>query len=147
MLKPKEREILSEQIKQAAVGWAIGESSVEEINQFGIGQATQMAFLKAIKNLSVEPDFVIIDAFQIKGFDLKRQQPIAGGDRLSVAIAAASIVAKVYRDQLMEELDLQFPQYQFAKHKGYGTKVHQEAIAKHGLCNLHRTSFNLEKFL
>ncbi len=147
LLKPKKREELAGLIKECAKAWAVGEISVTDINKFGIGKATQMAFRKAIKNLSKIPDFVLIDAFYINHLSRKKQMPVKGGDRLSVSIAAASIIAKVYRDKLMGELHKKFPDYGFSKHKGYGTKEHQEAIKKFGLSKLHRTSFNLSQFL
>jgi ribonuclease HII len=147
LLKPKQREDLSKRIQESALFYAIAEISVGEINRVGIGKATQMAFLKAVQSLKTAPDFLIIDAFLVEGVDRGMQKAIAGGDKLSVSIAAASIIAKVYRDALMVKLHEEFPEYGFAAHKGYGTKVHQEAIKKHGLCQLHRTSFNLNKFL
>lgn len=147
LLTPQKREILSEKIKAQAICWAIAEISVSDINEHGIGKATQMAFKKSIELLCHNPDFVIVDAFYIDQYDRDKQRPIVSGDKLSVSIAAASIIAKVYRDKLMQELHLEFPDYGFDVHKGYGTKKHQEAIKKNGLCKLHRTSFNLTKFL
>lgn len=147
LLLPKQREQLAEKIKTQAVCWSIAEISVTVINRVGIGKATQMAFRKAVKDLAVLPDHLLIDAFYIKHFNKKNQTPIKKGDRDCFSIAAASIIAKVYRDQLMTKLSLKFPEYGFAKHKGYGTAKHQAAIKKHGLCPLHRSSFNLIKFL
>jgi ribonuclease HII len=159
LLEPEERERLSELIKKCAYAWAVGEIAVRDINKFGIGKATQMAFRKAIRNLSSVPDYIIFDAFYnlskvkisssayIKHLSRKKQMPVKSGDKLSVSIAAASIIAKVYRDQLMRSLHKKYPDYGFAKHKGYGTRMHQEAIRKFGLTKLHRTSFNLTQFL
>lgn len=147
LLKPRQREKLDVQIKKIAISWAVAEIAVLHINKLGIGRATQMAFRKAVKKLKVKADFVLIDAFYIKHFNRKRQKAITHGDRLSLSIAAASIIAKVYRDKLMAKSDQKYPQYGFCKHKGYGTKLHQEAIKKYGLSRLHRKSFNLEKFL
>lgn len=147
LLKPEQREKIAVEIKKTALTWSLGEISVRDINQMGIGQATQKAFRKAIKNLSVKADFVLIDAFYVEHFSRKRQRPVRGGDKICASISAASIVAKVYRDHLMEKLHEKYPQYGFAKHKGYGTKEHQEALKKHGLSKIHRKSFNLEKFL
>lgn len=147
LLKPKIREELSLEIKGCAAAFALGEVSVDDINQFGIGKATQKAFKIAVENLKPKADFIIIDAFYIEYFDQMFQKPIKNGDKLSVSIAAASIIAKVYRDKLMEGIDIQYPEYGFAQHKGYGTKKHREAIKKHGLSKLHRKSFNLEKYL
>lgn len=147
LLKPKQREKLAGQIKEVALAWSIGEIAVSHINKKGIGKATQMAFRKAVKILPVRVDFVLVDAFYIKHFSRKKQKAIVHGDRTSLSIAAASIIAKVYRDELMEKLDQKYPRYGFSKHKGYGTADHRAAIKKHGLSRVHRKSFNLEKFL
>lgn len=147
LLKPQVRQDLVERIKESAVAWSIGEVSVEMINQVGIGKATQLAFVQAIEKLTQVPDQILIDAFYIEGLNRDNQHPIIRGDKMCSSIAAASIIAKVYRDTLMEQLDNQFPGYDFAVHKGYGTKAHQSAIKLKGLSPLHRTSFNLSKFL
>lgn len=147
LLTPKKRKDLDPQIKNIATAWSIEEVGIEIINELGIGQATQLAFLNVIKKLKFLPDYILIDAFFIDGIEKEKQKPIIHGDALSMSIAAASIIAKVYRDELMEKLHEQYPQYNFAKHKGYGTKEHRDAIKKHGLSPLHRTSFNLTKFL
>ena len=147
LLQPKIRTILSEFIKKQAVAFSIAEVSVAVINKLGIGQATQQAFRSAIKNLSKRPDYILIDAFYIKHLSKHNQKPIIHGDGISISIAAASIIAKVYRDELMEKLHTKFEHYDFATNKGYGTKKHREAIGKYGLSKLHRKSFNLEKFL
>lgn len=147
LISSKKREYLAESVKTNAKCWSIAEVSVSEINKLGIGKATQMAFRKAVDSLCHQPDFVIIDAFYIDQYDREKQLPVKGGDKLSVSIAAASIIAKVYRDNLMQELHQEFPNYGFDVHKGYGTKFHQEALKKYGLCKLHRTSFDLKKFL
>lgn len=147
LLKPVIRERLSEEIKQAAVFWSVGEISVEDIDQSGIGDATQKAFAKAVENLPVYPNMCLIDAFSIKYLDKDKQRAIKDGDKICASISAASIIAKVYRDGLMVELDKEFSGYGFAKNKGYGTEEHQEAIRKYGLTKIHRKSFNLQKFL
>ena len=147
LLKPKVRKELEQQIKGCALAWAIGEASVSVINKIGIVQATQLAFAEAINKLLHKPDQILVDAFYISAFPKDIQHPIIGGDRMCSSIAAASIIAKVYRDELMEKLDNDFPGYAFAIHKGYGTKAHQNAIKAKGLSPLHRTSFNLQKFL
>lgn len=147
LLKPRQRVKLAEEIKKQALAWAVSEISVSHINKMGIGKATQMAFRKAVKMLSRNPDFILIDAFYIRHLNRKRQKPVKDGDKICVSISAASIVAKVYRDKLMKKLHRKYPQYGFARHKGYGTKRHQEAIRQYGLSRLHRKSFNLEKFL
>ena len=147
LLSPKKREELAKIIKNHALNFAIAEISVEIINQIGIGKATQKAFLQAVTTLSLKPDYILIDAFYIEALTKKNQKPIIHGDGLSISIAAASIIAKVYRDGIMQNLHPQYPQYEFHQNKGYGTKKHREAIKKFGLCPLHRTSFNLTKFI
>jgi ribonuclease HII len=147
LLKPQIREKLTIEIKKYALSWSIAEISVLDINQVGIGKATQMAFRKAVKSLSKLPDFLLIDAFFIEHINKRKQRPIKDGDKICASISAASIIAKVYRDDLMTKLHLKFPEYGFDKHKGYGTKEHREAIKKYGLSKLHRKSFNLQKFL
>lgn len=147
LLTARSREDLESRIKNQALCWSIANISVRDINRYGIGKATQMAFRKALKSLPTRADFVLIDAFYIKHFNRKNQKAVKDGDKVCASISAASIIAKVYRDKLMEKLHQKYPHYGFARHKGYGTKEHQEAIKKHGLCLLHRKSFNLEKFL
>lgn len=147
LLTPQNREKLAEKIKKSAVAWSVSEISVTHINKVGIGKATQMAFRKAVRNLTTNPDHFLVDAFYIKHLNRKRQTPVVKGDKKCACIAAASIIAKVYRDGLMVSLHSKYPEYGFDRHKGYGTKIHQDAIKKHGLCQLHRKSFNLDKFL
>jgi ribonuclease HII len=147
LLTPIQRIQLDPLIKQAALCWGIEETSVEIINNVGIGKATQIAFFNVVKKLSQAPEHILIDAFYINAIDHQIQSPIKDGDKLSASIAAASVIAKVYRDNLMIDLDEKYPEYGFAAHKGYGTKMHQAAIKEHGLCEIHRTSFNLGKFL
>lgn len=147
LLKPVVREKLSTEIMQAALYWSVGVIEVEDINTQGIGRATQMAYVKAVNSLEEFPDFILVDAFTIKDFDSSIQAGVEEGDSLCTSIAAASVIAKVFRDHLMEELEAKYPGYGFSMHKGYGTKAHREAIKQLGLCEIHRTSFNLEKFL
>lgn len=147
LLKPEQRERLDKLIKESALCWAVSEISVTVINKVGIGKATQIAFRKSIKLLTKNPDFVLIDAFYIQHFNRKNQRPIKDGDKICASISAASIIAKVYRDKLMRKLSKKYPKYGFSKHKGYGTKAHQLAIKKYGLSKIHRTSFNLVKFM
>ncbi len=146
-LSPKVRKELSEIIKEHALAYAISEVSVFVINNIGVGAAAQQAFVNSIMNLKIKPEHILIDAFMITALNKENQTPIIHGDGLSISIAAASIIAKVYRDELMEKLHEEYKDYDFFTNKGYGTLKHREAIGKHGLCDLHRTSFNLEKFL
>lgn len=147
LVSAKKRIKLAEHIKKHAVAFSIAEISVARINAVGVGKAAQEAFVKAISSLQHTPQHILIDAFRITAIDPKIQTPIIHGDRISLSIAAASIIAKVYRDELMERLHTKYEQYDFFTNKGYGTKKHREAIGKYGLCDLHRTSFNLSKFL
>lgn len=146
-LSAKKREKLAAIIKEHAHAFSIAEVSVPVINEVGIGRAAQMAFSKAIATLTTAPEHILIDAFLIKDISPKVQTPIIHGDRLSISIAAASIIAKVYRDALMDRLHESYAAYNFMSNKGYGTKAHREAIGKFGLSDLHRTSFALEKFV
>lgn len=147
LLTPKKREELNKYILENVKHYAISEVSVEYINKYGVGIATHRAFLNCIEKLKSKFDFVLVDGFEIKTFDKNKQKPIIHGDRLSFSIAAASIIAKVYRDNLMIKLHEEQPNYLFNENKGYGTKAHREAIKKFGLSKLHRTSFDLKKFL
>jgi ribonuclease HII len=143
----KKRETLAVIIKEHALAYSIAEIPVSTINEIGIGKATQVAFAKAIADLPVPPDHILMDAFMIDSIAPHIQTPIIHGDRISISIAAASIIAKVYRDELMQKLHADYEAYDFITNKGYGTKKHREAIGKFGLCDLHRTSFNLQKFV
>lgn len=147
LLKPRQREFLAQIIKKEALCFSIAEISVWAINKYGIGKATQMAFRKAIKLLPVKPNYLLIDAFYIKHMNRKNQKPIKKGDQKSISIAAASIIAKVHRDSHMKKLSIKYPRYKLAKNKGYGTKEHQKALKKFGLSKIHRTSFNLLRFI
>lgn len=147
LLTPRQRQRLSREIKDAALAWSVAEIGVSHINKYGIGKATQMAFRKSIKFLPKLPDYILIDAFYIKHLNRKKQKAIKNGDKICASISAASIIAKVYRDNLMKKLHRKYPQYGLGKNKGYGTKKHQEAIYKYGLSRIHRKSFNLNKFL
>ncbi len=147
LLRPGRRKKLCEEIKKCALHWSIAQINVPIINRVGIGNATQMAFRKALRLLSVQADFCLIDAFYIKHLNRKRQEAVKNGDKICASISAASIIAKVYRDKLMRKLHYKYPKYGFGKHKGYGTKLHQEMIREYGLTRIHRKSFNLEKFL
>jgi len=139
-ISSKKREELYPSILKDALGVGIGIIGQEEIDCINIFQATLKAMIAAIKNLPQRPDFLLIDGTQGLKFSVP-QKSIPKGDRLSNSIAAASIVAKVTRDRIMEEYHQQYPKYDFAKHKGYGTKEHRQAIKKFGVCELHRKSF------
>ncbi|MFB3905874.1 MAG: ribonuclease HII [Acidobacteriota bacterium] len=139
-LTPELRQQLVEQVRKKAVAVGTGVASVEEIDQINIYQAGLLAMRRAIENLGLVPEFVLTDARIIPGLT-SPQNGIKGGDACCFSIAAASIVAKTHRDQLMEGLDSQYPQYGFARHKGYSTPEHQRALQEFGPSPLHRRSF------
>ena len=146
LLFPRQREELTEKISQAAdIG--IGVVGVPMINKVGIGKATQKAFKRAVRALSVGCEYYLIDAFYIRHWRRDNQLPLKGGDKVCASIAAASIVAKVYRDNLMRLLARKYPQYDFDQHKGYGTRGHQQRLREYKLSGAHRKSFNLSPFL
>lgn len=135
-----DRERLAKDINRQAFLVGIGEASNLEIDERGILVATKLAMERALNSLPVKPDFLLVDALKICWSDVPCQ-PIIKGDQKSVTIAAASIVAKVYRDELMTNQESKFKDFSFGKHKGYGTKLHQEEIKKFGLTKIHRNSF------
>jgi len=145
-LSEKKREELFAEIKEKALSWAVGISSNETIDEINILQATYKAMRDAISQISPAPDLLLNDAVVIPEVSIK-QVGIIKGDAKSVSIAAASILAKVTRDHIMIEYDTQYPEYGFAKHKGYGTKQHMEAIRKYGLTPIHRKTFITDKVL
>ena len=136
----KRREVLFDQIRESAVSYGIGMASPERIDAINILQATYEAMRQAIAALDPAPAILLNDAVTIPAVGIA-QVPIIKGDSKSVSIAAASILAKVTRDRMMKELDTVYPEYGFAKHKGYGTADHIAAIRKYGLCPIHRRSF------
>ncbi len=147
LLSSKQREILDKLIKQSALMWAVAQVEVEVINQVGIGKATQQAFFNVVHQLDQFPQHLLIDAFYITDIDKNIQTPVQNGDKICASISAASIIAKVYRDNLMLQISEEYPNYSLHKNKGYGTQEHQDAIKKYGLTDIHRKSFNLDKFL
>jgi len=139
-LSAKRRETLDAQIRENAVCFAIAQIEADEIDRINILQATKKAMISAVGKLNPAADFLLIDALQLKEINLP-QKAIIHGDAISASIAAASIIAKTYRDNLMRELDKTYPEYGFSSHVGYGTKAHYEALKKHGACPLHRKTF------
>ncbi|CAH1537715.1 RNase HII [Vibrio owensii] len=139
-LSEKKRFALLPEIKQKALAWAVGRCSPEEIDELNILQATMVAMQRAISGLKVQPDLALIDGNRCPQLPMDSQAVVKGDLRVA-EISAASIIAKVVRDQEMEELDKQYPQFGFAKHKGYPTKAHFEAIEQHGVISEHRKSF------
>ena len=122
------------------VAYGIGQGSVEEIDAIGILPATRLAMTRAVAALNPQPDALIIDAVRLPQVN-KPQAVFNFADAISLSVAAASILAKVTRDRLMIQSDTQYPAYQFARHKGYGTQIHQAALQSVGPCDIHRRSF------
>ncbi|OHY92655.1 ribonuclease HII [Vibrio rotiferianus] len=139
-LSEKKRLALLPEIKEKALAWAVGRCSPKEIDELNILQATMVAMQRAIAGLKVQPDLALIDGNRCPELPMDSQAVVKGDLRVA-EISAASIIAKVVRDQEMEELDKQHPQFGFAKHKGYPTKAHFEAIEQHGVISEHRKSF------
>jgi ribonuclease HII len=139
-LSPKIREFFFKIIKEQALSYGIGIVDVEKIDKINILQASLLAMKNAVENLSEKPNLLLIDGNQKIDSDIK-QWTIIKGDSLSQSIAAASVLAKVTRDKLMEKYHKQFPQYAFNKHKGYGTRLHRDLIKKYGPCPIHRRTF------
>ena len=140
-ISEKKREMLFEQIIQKAVSYSVAYGTLEEIEKYNILEATYLAMNRAIDGLSQKTDFALIDGNRIPKNIKIPCETVVKGDSKSCSVAAASILAKVTRDRLMLEYDKKYPQYNFAKHKGYGTKAHYEAIKEYGVCEIHRLSF------
>ena len=140
LMTPLARETWAPRIKEAAVGWGVGFASEEEIDTLGIVPATKLAATRALENLL--SDYLITDYLIFPEIDLP-QTALVKGDQRSLSVAAASVLAKTARDALMRELDGQYPGYGFARHKGYGTRLHHEAIRKLRRCEIHRKSFSI----
>lgn len=139
-LSEKKREKLFDVICNEAVAYSVAFASVEEIDELNILEATLLAMRRAVEGLSVTPDYLLIDGNCSRSFTIPAKAVIKG-DALVPSIAAASILAKVTRDRLCAELDKEYPQYNIAKHKGYGTKEHMALIKEHGISPIHRKSF------
>ncbi len=139
-LSEKKRLTLFPEIQQKALAWSIGRCSAQEIDQLNIFQATMLAMQRAVAGLAIQPDFVLIDGNKIPQLPMDAQAVVKGDLRVA-QISAASIIAKVVRDQEMEALDKMYPQFGFAQHKGYPTKAHFAAIEQYGVIDQHRRSF------
>ncbi|MGL5615695.1 MAG: ribonuclease HII [Sarcina sp.] len=140
LLSEGKREILAEKIKEKAVAYSISFCTNEEIDEKGIAFCNNNIFIKACDSLKIKPQLVLSDGYLIKNYNLDNKHVIKG-DRKSASIACASIVAKVYRDNLMKEYAKEFPFYDFEKNMGYGTKSHIEGLKENGPCTIHRKSF------
>lgn len=139
-LSEKKREALYDIIIEKAIAYGIAEASPEEIDEINILNASQLAMRRAVEKLGVKADFALIDGNCSRGFDIPTET-IVKGDAKSYSIAAASILAKVTRDRQCIELDKEYPQYNIAKHKGYPTKEHMQAVREHGIAPIYRKTF------
>lgn len=140
-LSPKKRESLALFLKEKAIGYSIAYANVEEIDSLNIYHAARLAMKRALEKLSPHPDFVLLDGRGKVDCSIP-QKAIVRGDQVSLSIAAASILAKVYRDQWMLELDGEYPGYGFASHKGYGSVLHRKALQERGRTPIHRKTFS-----
>ena len=140
-LTEKKREKLFIEIQEKALAWCVAEASHTEIDELNILQASLLAMRRAVEQLEMQPNHVLVDGNKVPQGLSMSCDAIVGGDALHAEISAASILAKVTRDRQMQLLDQQYPQYAFAKHKGYPTKAHFEAIAVHGVIEQHRRSY------
>lgn len=141
----KKRDLLFDKIIDECICYSIGVANEEEIDEINILQATFLAMKRAVASLEIKPDIALIDGNRKPGLDIA-EWDIIKGDSKSASIAAASILAKVSRDRYMLDIAEKYPEYQFEKHKGYGTKLHYEMIEKYGICEIHRRTF-LKKVL
>ena len=139
-LTEKKRERLSKEIKEKALSWALGRAEVEEIDELNILHASLLAMKRAVEALPVTPEYALIDGNKCPDINISCEAVVKGDSRVA-AISAASILAKVSRDQEMVELDQQYPGYGLAKHKGYPTAMHMKALKEQGVSSIHRRSF------
>ncbi len=140
-LSPARRETLERQIKRRARAWAVAESSHAEVDAINVLEASLLAMKRALLALGLKPARVLVDGNRLPPLDGFRMEAVVGGDLTQPCISAASILAKQHRDRLMLELDRLYPEYQFARHKGYPTALHRRLLAEHGVCPVHRRSF------
>ncbi len=140
-MSEKQRNVAAEWIYEHAAAWAVGEATVKEIDRINIRQASHLAIKRAVDALQTTPDLILIDGTPAQPHSDIPAVNIIDGDALVFSIAAASIVAKVHRDAIMVEIDKKFPMYGLAGNKGYGAKVHMDALKEHGACEHHRTSY------
>ncbi|MBI2410653.1 MAG: ribonuclease HII [Candidatus Kerfeldbacteria bacterium] len=141
-LSPKKRERLAVEIRAVAVAVGIGSASHAEIDAIGIAPANRLAMVRAVEALGIVPEHLLIDAFFLPELSHIPQTPIIRGDATVYSIGAASIIAKVTRDQMMQKFHEEFPAYGFNEHKGYGTAAHRTALERYGLCLIHRRTFH-----
>jgi ribonuclease HII len=141
ILSVSKRDSLYLLIKERSLSWSIAQASVEEIDQLNILQATLLAMQRAVNGLAIQPDEVLVDGNRLPAFPMPAQAIVKGDSKVQ-AISAASILAKVERDKLMVDLNLQYPEFSFHVHKGYGTKQHLAEIDQFGILGVHRKTFN-----
>jgi ribonuclease HII len=146
LMSPHQRQQWATVIQESCLAWGVGFASAAEIDASGILPATRLAVLRALQSLLFSPDHLITDYLNLPEISIP-QTPLVKGDRRSLSVAAASVLAKTSRDALMCQLDDEYPAYGFGYHKGYGTPRHQQAIRRHGLSGAHRWSFELRKYL
>ncbi len=140
-LSAQRRDVLETEIKQHAMAWSIAEASHHEVDEINILQATLLAMRRALLGLNVLPELVLVDGNRLPRLENYQMRAIVKGDLYEPCISAASILAKQYRDRQMLELDRLYPQYQFARHKGYPTELHRALLKQHGVSPVHRRSF------
>ena len=145
-LSPKKRDALYDIILKEAISVGVGIVDAKKIDEINILEASRLAMTLAIQDMKIKPDYVLTDAMKLNSIDIPFQD-IIQGDALSLSIAAGSVIAKVTRDRMLDELDKQYPEYGFAKHKGYPTKAHLEAIKKYGLLKEYRFTYKPVKEL
>jgi len=143
VLSPARRASLHDRLRREAVAIGVGRAEADEIDRLNIFQAGRLAMRRAVEALTLQPDHLLVDARSVPGWP-RPQTALIHGDARSASIAAASVIAKVTRDRLMEALDREHPVYGFARHKGYPTTEHRAALARHGPCPVHRASFTLQ---
>ena len=141
LLQPRLRREIEQFLISEQITYSITIISPDKIDKWGISKSTQIAFFRSVKQLNIKPDHIITDMFRIRKIPKKYQTNIKKADTESITVAAASILAKVYRDNIMINAHNKYPLYGFDAHKGYGTKKHIEAIHKYGICDIHRKSF------
>ena len=139
-LSEKKRDLVYDDIIRDAVSWSVGMATEQEIDDINILNATFLAMKRAFEGLNIKPDLAFVDGNRYANTGVK-EITIVKGDSKCMSVAAASIIAKVSRDRFMQEVDKQYPQYQFSKHKGYGTKLHYEMIEQYGISPVHRKTF------
>ncbi len=140
VLSEKMRNVLYDEIIQKALAWHISEATVAEIDDINILHAAMLAMQRSVESLKLKPTLVLVDGNRVPNLDIKAKA-IIQGDKIEPAISAASILAKVHRDRLMVKYDEQYPEYGFAQHKGYPTKLHIEKMRQYGVLEIHRKTF------